>query len=103
MARITVEDCIGVVPDRFEMVLLAAHRARQLGAGAEPGVDPDGDSRPVIALREIARGAVDPAQLRESLITSLRRIPPEDRLPEDEVGDRFEAGVVGGPNPASPA
>ena len=68
MARITTIDCERVIPNRFELVLLAAARARALSRGHTPYVSPDGDKPTVIALREIAAGAVDPTWLRQWLL-----------------------------------
>jgi DNA-directed RNA polymerase subunit omega len=74
MARVTVEDCVERVPNRFNLVLLAAHRARAISAGASLMVDRDNDKNPVVALREIADDVVDSEGLRESLIVSLQRV-----------------------------
>ena len=73
MARVTVEDCVELVPNRFELVLLAAQRARGISAGAELTVDRDRDKNPVVALREIAEETVSLEDLRETLITSNQR------------------------------
>ena len=75
MARVTVEDCVDKVPNRFELVLLAAHRARSIANGSQVTVDPDNDKNPVIALREIADTTIPPDDLREGLIhsTAARR------------------------------
>ena len=73
MARVTVEDCITKIPNRFELVLSASHRTRQLSAGAPLTVDRDNDKLPVLSLREIAKGTVNPESLRTSLIQSMRR------------------------------
>ncbi len=84
MARVTVEDCIEQVPNRFDLVLLSAHRARNISAGAELKLDRDKDKNPVVALREIAECVIRPADMQESLIASLQRvIPLEDA--EDEA------------------
>jgi DNA-directed RNA polymerase subunit omega len=74
MARVTVEDCVEKVPNRFNLVLLAAHRARAISAGASLLVDRDNDKNPVVALREIADDVVDAEGLREGLISSLQRV-----------------------------
>jgi DNA-directed RNA polymerase subunit omega len=84
MARVTVEDCIEKVPNRFELVLLAGQRARQISGGAELTLDRDRDKNPVVALREIADQTVRPELLKETVITSLQRVLPED---DDEVDD----------------
>lgn len=73
MARVTVEDCVLKVSNRFELVMLAAQRARNLGAGASLTVDRDDDKNPVIALREIAEQAIPPDDMRESLIHSIQK------------------------------
>ena len=87
MARVTVEDCIDKVENRFDLVLLAAHRGRALSAGAELGVDRDNDKNPVVALREIADEAVKTAELREDLVTSLQRQLETDDLEVSESGE----------------
>jgi len=73
MARVTVEDCVDKIPNRFDLVLLAAHRARQLSGGAETLVDRDRDKNPVVALREISVRALKSEDLREDYIKSLQR------------------------------
>jgi DNA-directed RNA polymerase subunit omega len=73
MARVTVEDCIEKVDNRFELVLLAGHRARMISAGAPLTVDRDRDKNPVVALREIADSMVSPEDLKEDLIHSLQK------------------------------
>jgi DNA-directed RNA polymerase subunit omega len=67
MARVTVEDCVDKIPNRFDLVLLAAQRARQISGGAELTIDRDRDKNPVVALREIADVTVDPEDLREEM------------------------------------
>ena len=73
MARVTVEDCVDKIPNRFELLLIAAHRARMLVNGAQPTIDPDNDKNPVIALREIADQTISAADMRESLIHSIQK------------------------------
>ena len=73
MARVTVEDCVYKVPNRFELVLLAAHRARSIANGSHVTVEPDNDKNPVIALREVADKTIPPDDLREGLIHSIQR------------------------------
>ena len=73
MARVTVEDCIDKVDNRFELVLLASHRARQISQGAQITVDRDNDKNPVVALREIADEMLAPEDLKEDLIHSLQK------------------------------
>lgn len=83
LARVTVEDCIQKVPNRFSLVLLAAHRAREISSGAQPLVDRDRDKDPVVALREIAEDAVSTDELRDSLIFQYQDVQPAARA-EDE-------------------
>jgi DNA-directed RNA polymerase subunit omega len=73
MARVTVEDCIDKVENRFELVLLASHRARQISQGASITVPRDNDKNPVVALREIAEETLSPGDLKEDLIHSLQK------------------------------
>lgn len=84
MARVTVEDCIDKVENRFELVLLAAHRARTLASGSALLVDRDNDKNPVVALREIADEHLRPVDLREELIHSLQKYVEVDE-PEPEI------------------
>lgn len=84
MARVTVEDCVVQIPNRFELVMLAAHRAKALASGAELKLDRDRDKNPVVALREIAEQKLDLGSLHESLVKGLqKRIEPDQ--PEEEV------------------
>ena len=83
MARVTVEDCIDKVDNRFELVLLAGHRARMVSSGSPITVDRDNDKNPVVALREIAQETVNPDDLKEDLIHSLQRYVEVDE-PEPE-------------------
>jgi len=73
MARVTVEDCVDKVENRFELVLLAGHRARQISQGAQITIDRDNDKNPVVALREIADETLSPDDLKEDLIHSLQK------------------------------
>ena len=86
MARVTVEDCIVQIPNRFELVLLAAQRARNIGRGEEMTVDRDNDKNPVVALREIAETTIDLAAVEADLVKSLQRAP-EPEPAEEEVLD----------------
>ncbi len=86
MARVTVEDCVDKIPNRFDLVLLAAQRARQISGGAELTVDRDRDKNPVVSLREIAEQSVKPKHLEEALIASLQRVQIEDDEAPDEIG-----------------
>ena len=83
MARVTVEDCVEKVPNRFSLVLLAAHRARGISTGAPIMVDRDNDKNPVVALREIAEDAVDSEALRETVIASLQRVDERTEAEEE--------------------
>ncbi len=84
MARVTVEDCVLLVPNRFELVMLASHRARALSSGAELHVERDRDKNPVVALREVAEQKLDLESLHESLVKGLQKRIEPDR-PEEEV------------------
>ena len=84
MARVTVEDCIDKVDNRFDLVLLAAHRARMISSGAQITVERDNDKNPVVALREIADRTVSPEDLREELVHSLQKYVEVDE-PEPEA------------------
>lgn len=86
MARVTVEDCVDKVENRFELVLLAGHRARQISGGAEITVARDNDKNPVVALREIADETLSPADLEEDLIHSLQKQVEVDE-PEGDMAD----------------
>ena len=83
MARVTVEDCVDKVENRFELVLLASHRARMISSGAPLTIDRDNDKNPVVALREIADQTVAPEDLKEDLIHSLQKYVEVDE-PEAE-------------------
>jgi DNA-directed RNA polymerase subunit omega len=84
MARVTVEDCIDKVENRFDLVLLASHRARMISSGSQITVERDNDKNPVVALREIAETTVSPGDLKEDLIHSLQKYVEVDE-PEPEV------------------
>ena len=86
MARVTVEDCVDKIPNRFDLVLLAAQRARQVSGGAELTIDRDRDKNPVVALREIAEETVRPDHLQESVVTSLQKVRVDDDDEVDAVG-----------------
>jgi DNA-directed RNA polymerase subunit omega len=90
MARITVEDCVVRVPNRFELVMLAAQRARDVSAGASLVVDRDNDKNPVVALREIAEDKVDLDHLRYELIHGLRRHVAIEDQPDDDLMMAFQ-------------
>ncbi len=84
MARVTVEDCVDKVPNRFELVMLASHRAREITAGSPVGIDRDNDKNPVVALREIADEAQSADSLRERMIESHQtQIEVDDAVDDD--------------------
>jgi DNA-directed RNA polymerase subunit omega len=85
MARVTVEDCVDKVPNRFDLVLLSAHRAREISGGSELTVDRDRDKNPVVALREIAEQTVRPTDLGDALVGSLQKVVVDDDDTPDEI------------------
>ena len=95
MARVTVEDCIDKVDNRFELVLLAGHRARQISQGAQITIPRDNDKNPVVALREIADETLSPGDLKEDLIHSLQKHVEVDEPEPDgqELTDQSGAAV----------
>jgi DNA-directed RNA polymerase subunit omega len=97
MARVTVEDCVDKVSNRFELVLLASHRARTISAGSPITVDRDNDKNPVVALREIADQTVSAEDVKEDLIHSMQKYVEVDE-PEPEtaplIGDEAEAAAL---------
>jgi len=97
MARVTVEDCVVKVPNRFELVLVAAQRAREITAGAPLAVDRDDDKNPVVALREIADDAVGIDRLKDSLIRGMQKHVEVD---EPEESQELEASLFGVVDPA---
>ena len=94
MARVTVEDCVDKVPNRFELVMLASHRAREIAAGAPITVERDNDKNPVVALREIAEETQSAEELRERLIESNQTQIEVDEPEEDSM-----AMLMGGESP----
>jgi DNA-directed RNA polymerase subunit omega len=86
MARVTVEDCVDKIPNRFDLVLLAAQRARQISGGADLTIDRDRDKNPVVALREIAETTVRPRELEEALVSGLQRVQVDEDDVADEIG-----------------
>src|SRR6201992_1883063 len=97
MARVTVEDCIDKVNNRFDLVLLASHRARMVSSGAQITIDRDNDNNPVVALREIADETISPDDLKEDLIHALQKYVEVDE-PEPETVPLIAGagGSVGG-------
>lgn len=96
MARVTVEDCVDKVPNRFELVMLASHRAREISSGAPITVDRDNDKNPVVALREIADETQTAADLRERAIESNQTQIEVDE-PEDDSMALLMAGEADAP------
>jgi len=85
MARVTVEDCVTKIPNRFQLVVLASQRARNISAGEALNVERDNDKNPVVALREIADDLIDHDELEESLIKGLQKFVEMDDPEEDDV------------------
>ena len=86
MARVTVEDCVDKIPNRFDLVLLAAQRARQISGGAELTLDRDRDKNPVVALREIAEETIVPEDLSEAVVQTLQRVQIDEEDTPDDIG-----------------
>ena len=84
MARVTVEDCVDKIPNRFSLVLLSAHRARNISSGAETLVNRDRDKDPVVALREIAESAITPEELRDSYVMLYQDVQPAAAAEEEQ-------------------
>jgi DNA-directed RNA polymerase subunit omega len=94
MARVTVQDCIDKIPNRFDLVIAAAQRSREISNGMPIEVDRDNDKNPVVSLREIASEVVDPQTLEERFIRSMQKnIIKEDKNSEDDISleDEFAA------------
>ncbi|MDC3204590.1 DNA-directed RNA polymerase subunit omega [Pelagibacteraceae bacterium] len=98
MARITVEDCIKLINNQYDLVILAKERAVQLGRGATPAVDPENDKKPVIALREISESKITAEELKDSIVSKLRQIPDyeEEEELEEVDNDTFRQMYQGG-------
>ena len=92
MARVTVEDCVTKIPNRFKLVMLAGKRARDIAAGAELLVDRDNDKNPVVALREIAEDKVAPEDLMEAVVVGLQRHADTDEL-EEEIDQDLSVAI----------
>ena len=91
MARVTVEDCVDKVPNRFDLVLLAAQRARQVSGGADLTIERDRDKNPVVALREIAEQTVKPRDLEEAVIGNLQKVRIDEEDATDELASLSES------------
>jgi DNA-directed RNA polymerase subunit omega len=91
MARVTVEDCVDKVPNRFDLVLMAAQRARQISGGADLTIDRDRDKNPVVALREIAEETIRPRNLEEAIISNLQKVRVDEEDETDELASLSES------------
>lgn len=91
MARVTVEDCVEQVPNRFDLVLYAAHRARMLASGAALMVARDNDKNPVVALREIADGELTPVKITEDYVVSLQKQLAIEETAEGDAAEKADA------------
>ena len=91
MARVTVEDCVDKVSNRFDLVLMAAQRARQISGGADLTIDRDRDKNPVVALREIAEETVKPKHLEEAIVGGLQRVRVDEDDDVDELASLSES------------
>ena len=103
MARVTVEDCVDKIPNRFDLVLLAAQRAREISGGAELTIERDRDKNPVVALREIAEVTVRPHELQEAAVVNLQKILPDEEDETDEVGSLSQSAEALRITAAAPA
>jgi DNA-directed RNA polymerase subunit omega len=101
MARVTIEDCVDKITNRFDLVLMASHRARAIAAGSPPSVPRDNDKNTVVALREIAEPHLTPGDLREDLIHSLQKQVEVDEPDADEVPIAVNGAFVA-PTDANP-
>ena len=91
MARVTVEDCVDKVSNRFDLILFAAQRARQISGGADLTIDRDRDKNPVVALREIAEETLDPSDLQESIVTNLQKVRVDEEDETEELASLSDA------------
>lgn len=108
MARVTVEDCVIKIPNRFDLVMIAAQRAREISAGAALTIERDDDKDPVVALREIADETVVTTELHESLIESMQKHievdePEEDPIDFDSADGDAEEGAAAASAESKPA
>ena len=103
MARVTVEDCVDKVSNRFDLVLFAAERAREISGGADLTIDRDRDKNPVVALREIAETTVKPKHLEEGLIQSLQKVQVDDDDEIEEIGSLSQSAEALRVTAAAPA
>ena len=103
MARVTVEDCVDKVPNRFDLVMLAAHRARSISSGSPITIDRDNDKNPVVALREIADETLTPDELYEETVESHQRHIEVDEPEEDNMAMLMAGGTEAGLSTVVPA
>ncbi len=105
MARVTVEDCVDKVANRFDLVLLAAHRARTISTGSQITVDRDNDKNPVVSLREIAEETIAPDDIKEDFIHSMQKYvevdEPEPEAAPQVVADTGAVPVIGQDDPST--
>ena len=102
MARVTVEDCVDKIPNRFDLVLMAAQRARQISGGADLTIDRDRDKNPVVALREIAEETVKPKHLEEAIVTNLQKVRIDEEDETEDLASLSEAAEALRLTPAAP-
>jgi DNA-directed RNA polymerase subunit omega len=97
MARVTVEDCVERIPNRFELVMMASHRARQIASGGSLTIERDNDKNPVVALREIADETIELDVLSEALVKREQHTQEPDELVEDDTLELMasETGILG--------
>jgi DNA-directed RNA polymerase subunit omega len=91
MARVTVEDCVDKVPNRFDLILFAAQRARQISSGADLTIDRDRDKNPVVALREIAETTIRPNEMEEAIVNGLQRVRIDEEDETEELSSLSDA------------
>ena len=91
MARVTVEDCVDKIPNRFDLVLFAAQRARQISGGADLTIDRDRDKNAVVSLREIAEATVKPKDLQEAIVANLQKVRVDEEDETDELASLSES------------
>ena len=91
MARVTVEDCVDKVSNRFDLILMAAQRARQVSGGADLTIERDRDKNPVVALREIAEETVRPRDLEEAIVANLQKVRVDEEDATDEMASLSES------------
>ncbi|QNP44229.1 DNA-directed RNA polymerase subunit omega [Sphingomonas daechungensis] len=91
MARVTVEDCVDKVSNRFDLILFAAQRARQISSGADLTIDRDRDKNPVVALREIAETTIRPNEMEEAIVNGLQRVRIDEEDETEELSSLSDA------------